>query len=178
MVYDRTGRNGHDGVEVGRERGGKQVGGKRSLGSVEGEQPQSRLRLGGDIIELSDYNEISIAPEDTGDEETTAKANAGDEQSPEKGYDEGTTGKWRGDGNDVMLSKLGISSTIRMQQGQAGHEVIPRPGGTYPVRMQCLPRVQALRMLNALCSKPNLYVVDVTIQVFGCAVLSIKCPYS
>ncbi|KAJ8420421.1 hypothetical protein Cgig2_012534 [Carnegiea gigantea] len=42
-----------------------------SLVSEEGEQPQSRLHVGGDTIELSDDDEISITSEDAGDEETT-----------------------------------------------------------------------------------------------------------
>jgi len=73
----------------------------RSSDSEGGEQPALRLRLGGDIVELSYDDEISIASEDAGDEETIEQHDAGDEQSVEKGCDEGKKRKGCGDGNDV-----------------------------------------------------------------------------
>ncbi|KAJ8428373.1 hypothetical protein Cgig2_012520 [Carnegiea gigantea] len=91
-VYSKSARNSHDGVEVGWEDGHNQSGGKRW---------GSKLRVGGDTIELSKDDEISIVLENAGDEEATKQDDAGDEQSPEKGCDEGMKRKGCGDGNDM-----------------------------------------------------------------------------
>ncbi|KAJ8450566.1 hypothetical protein Cgig2_020203 [Carnegiea gigantea] len=111
----RSGRKCDDGVEVGEEGGNNQVGLKRncrSLGSEGAELPASRLRLGGDTIEMLDDDEISVASEDAGDEETTKEDDAGDEQAAEKRCDDGNKRKGFADGNDVNdnvghLEKLG-----------------------------------------------------------------------
>ncbi|KAJ8428623.1 hypothetical protein Cgig2_015741 [Carnegiea gigantea] len=100
----KTGRKCDDGVEVGEESGNNQAGVKRnskSLESKRGELPASRLRLRGDRIELSDDDEISVASEDAGDEETTKENDAGDEQVAEKRYDDGNKRKGSADGYDM-----------------------------------------------------------------------------
>ncbi|KAJ8434544.1 hypothetical protein Cgig2_004310 [Carnegiea gigantea] len=79
-VCCRSGRNGHDGVEVGWEGDHKLVGRKRQ-------------RLGGNLIEMSDEDDISIASDDAGDEDTIAPENRGDEQSPQTSSDQGTKRK-------------------------------------------------------------------------------------
>ncbi|KAJ8434820.1 hypothetical protein Cgig2_033542 [Carnegiea gigantea] len=53
----------------------------RSLGVKGGERPTSRLRLGGDTIEMSDDDEICVASEDAGDEEATKEDDAVDERA-------------------------------------------------------------------------------------------------
>jgi len=73
----------------------------RSLGSEGGELPASRLRLGGDTIEISDNNEISITSKDAGDEEATKDDDAGDKQTAEKRCDDRNKRKGSADGNDV-----------------------------------------------------------------------------
>ncbi|KAJ8428909.1 hypothetical protein Cgig2_011651 [Carnegiea gigantea] len=76
----RSGRKCDDGVEVGEEGGNNQVGVKhncRSLGCEGGELSASRLRLGGDTIEMLEDDEISVASEDAGDEEATNEDDAG-----------------------------------------------------------------------------------------------------
>ncbi|KAJ8422831.1 hypothetical protein Cgig2_022182 [Carnegiea gigantea] len=78
----RSGGKCNDGEEVGEERSNNEVGVKRNcrlLGVEGGEQLASRLRLGGDAIEMSGDNEISFTSEDAGDEEATKKDDAGDE---------------------------------------------------------------------------------------------------
>ncbi|KAJ8426145.1 hypothetical protein Cgig2_032836 [Carnegiea gigantea] len=70
----RSGGKCNDGEEVGEECGNNEAGVKRnymSLGVDGGELSASRLRLGGDIIEISDDDEISIASEDADDEKAT-----------------------------------------------------------------------------------------------------------
>ncbi|KAJ8435277.1 hypothetical protein Cgig2_030032 [Carnegiea gigantea] len=78
----------NDGEEVGEERGDNEAGVKR-------------LRLGGDTIEISDDDEISLASEDTGDEEATKDDNEGDERAAEKQCGDGNKRKGCTDGNDV-----------------------------------------------------------------------------
>jgi len=73
----------------------------RPLGSEGHEQPLSRQRLEGDLIEMSDDNNISVASDDAGDEDTIAPKNRGDEQSPQIGNDQGTKRKGYGVGKDV-----------------------------------------------------------------------------
>ncbi|KAJ8447480.1 hypothetical protein Cgig2_019474 [Carnegiea gigantea] len=73
----------------------------RSLEVKRGELPASRLRPGGDTIEMSDDEEISVASEDAGDEEATKEDNAGDERAAEKQCGDGNKRKWCIDGNDV-----------------------------------------------------------------------------
>ncbi|KAJ8439552.1 hypothetical protein Cgig2_007069 [Carnegiea gigantea] len=73
----------------------------RSLGVEGGELPASRLRLGGDAIEKSDDDEISVASEDAGDEETTKEDDAGNEQAAEKQCGDGNKRKVCTNGNDV-----------------------------------------------------------------------------
>ncbi|KAJ8439630.1 hypothetical protein Cgig2_021006 [Carnegiea gigantea] len=48
----------------------------RSSGSEGGELSASRLQLGGDTIEISDHDEISVVSEDAGDEEATKEDDA------------------------------------------------------------------------------------------------------
>ncbi|KAJ8436383.1 hypothetical protein Cgig2_032204 [Carnegiea gigantea] len=67
QACSRSGRNGHDGVEVGQEGGRNQAGGKRKGINKDLSAEQ---RAGEDIIELSDDDEMFIASEDAGDEET------------------------------------------------------------------------------------------------------------
>ncbi|KAJ8444456.1 hypothetical protein Cgig2_005978 [Carnegiea gigantea] len=91
----RSGGKCNDGQEVGEERGNNEATVKhncRSLGVEGGELPASRLRLGGDTIEMSDDDEIFVASEDASDEEATKEDDAEDERATEKQY---------GDGNDV-----------------------------------------------------------------------------
>ncbi|KAJ8436084.1 hypothetical protein Cgig2_000986 [Carnegiea gigantea] len=116
----------------------------RSLGTEGGELPASRLRLGGDTIELSDDDEISIASEDTSDEETTKQDNASEEQSAEKGSVECYSlmfGEYSMELTDSrkLVVKLG-QQTCTCRQGQ----------------MRGLPCCHAL----AVIAKANLWVVD------------------
>jgi len=73
----------------------------RSLGVEGGELLASRLRLGGDTIEMLDDDEISVPSEDTGDEEATKEDDAGDERATEKQCGDGNRRKGCADGNDV-----------------------------------------------------------------------------
>ena len=61
----------------------------------------SRPCLGGDTIEMSDDDEISVALEDAGDEEATKEDNAGDERAAEKQYGDGNKRNWCTNENDV-----------------------------------------------------------------------------
>ncbi|KAJ8438784.1 LOW QUALITY PROTEIN: hypothetical protein Cgig2_009902 [Carnegiea gigantea] len=100
----RSGGKCNDGEGVGEESDNNEAGGKRNCKSLEvegGELPASSLRLGGDTIEMSDDDEISVASEDAGDQEATKKDNAGDERAAEKQYGDGNKRKGRTDGNDV-----------------------------------------------------------------------------
>ncbi|KAJ8437374.1 LOW QUALITY PROTEIN: hypothetical protein Cgig2_020393 [Carnegiea gigantea] len=103
----RSGGKCNDGEEVGEERGNNKAGVKQydfvkmSLGVEGGELPASRLRLGGDTIEMSDDDEISVASEDVGDEEATKEDDVGDEQAAEKQCGHGNKRKGCADGNDV-----------------------------------------------------------------------------
>ncbi|KAJ8435246.1 hypothetical protein Cgig2_005298 [Carnegiea gigantea] len=63
----------------------------RSLGS----------KGGGDTNEISDDDEIYVASEDAGDEETTKEDDVGDEQAAEKRCKDGNKRKGSADGNDV-----------------------------------------------------------------------------
>ena len=73
----------------------------RSIG-VEGEkEPGSRLRLGGDTIEMSDDNEISVVLEDVGDREATEEDDAGDEGAAKKRCGDESKREGSDDGNDV-----------------------------------------------------------------------------
>ena len=65
-------------------------------------QPQSRVRVGGEIIEMSDDDEISVASEDMGEDE--AAIQGGEESSQGKGGDE------RSDGNDSMWLRSGLQA--------------------------------------------------------------------
>ncbi|KAJ8428462.1 hypothetical protein Cgig2_012529 [Carnegiea gigantea] len=100
----RSGGKCNDGEEVGEERSNNEAGVKcncRSLGVKGGELPTSRLRLGGDTIEISYDNEISVASEDAGDEEATKEDNEGDERAAEKQCGDGNKKKGCTDQNDV-----------------------------------------------------------------------------
>jgi len=72
-----------------------------SLGVEGGELPASNLRLGGDTIEMSDDNEISVASEDAGDEEATEEDNAGDKGAAEKQCGDGNKRKGCANGDNV-----------------------------------------------------------------------------
>ncbi|KAJ8445906.1 hypothetical protein Cgig2_009835 [Carnegiea gigantea] len=83
----KSGGKCNDGEEVGEERGNNEAGVKRncrSLGVKGGELLASMLRLGGDMIEMSNDDEISVASEDADDEEATKEDDAGDERAAEK----------------------------------------------------------------------------------------------
>lgn len=97
----RSGGKCNDGEEVGEERGNNEAGVKRSLGVEGGEQPVSRLYLGGDTIEMSDDDEISVASKDAGDEEATMEDDARNERAVEKQCGDGNKRKGSADGNDV-----------------------------------------------------------------------------
>jgi len=56
-------------------------------GGYVGDHPQSRLRLGGKIIELSDDDKISIASANPGNEDTTRRGP--DDGTKKRGCDEG-----------------------------------------------------------------------------------------
>ena len=64
-----------------------------SLGSEGHEQPLSRQRVEGDVIEMSDDDEVFVASDDAGDKDTIAQENQGDEQSPQTNSDQGTKRK-------------------------------------------------------------------------------------
>ncbi|KAJ8446008.1 hypothetical protein Cgig2_012352 [Carnegiea gigantea] len=94
----------NDGEEVGEECGNNEAGVKRncrSLGVEGGELPASRLFLGGDTIEMSYDNEISVASEDAGDEEATKEDDARDERAAKKQCGDGNKRKGCADRNDV-----------------------------------------------------------------------------
>ncbi|KAJ8430862.1 LOW QUALITY PROTEIN: hypothetical protein Cgig2_007102 [Carnegiea gigantea] len=69
----RSRRDSDDVVQKGRKRAGL----KRAVSSESGgyidDHPQTRLRLGGEVIELFDDDEISVVSEDVGDEKTLGK---------------------------------------------------------------------------------------------------------
>jgi len=62
--------------------------------------PQTRLRLGGEIIKMSDDDEISVASEDVGEDE--AAVQGGEESSQGKAADE------RSDANESMWPRSGL----------------------------------------------------------------------
>ncbi|KAJ8441226.1 hypothetical protein Cgig2_033950 [Carnegiea gigantea] len=144
-----SGRTGNDGVQVGRERGNNQAR-CRSLGSEGRELPASRLRLGGDTMELSDDDEISIVSKDAGDEETTKEDDAGDEQPAKKRCDSGSKRKGSTDGNDVNDNrKLG------KKMDKHKHEILKWKNGvgerieladTYK-KMSCIAAVECYSLM-------------------------------
>ncbi|KAJ8432255.1 hypothetical protein Cgig2_013908 [Carnegiea gigantea] len=73
----------------------------RSLGLEGGEQPASRLHLGGDTIEMSDDHEISVTSEDASGEEVTEEDDVGDEGVAAEQCGDGNKRKGCADGNDV-----------------------------------------------------------------------------
>ncbi|KAJ8438309.1 hypothetical protein Cgig2_018789 [Carnegiea gigantea] len=100
----RSGGKCNDGEEVGEERSNNEAGVKRnsrSLGVEGGELLVSRLHLGGNTIEISDDDEISVASMDAGDEEATKEDDAGDERAAEKQCGDGNKTKGSADGNDI-----------------------------------------------------------------------------
>ncbi|KAJ8427958.1 hypothetical protein Cgig2_023253 [Carnegiea gigantea] len=96
-----VGAHCNDVQEVGEQRGNNETGVKRSVGVEGGEQSGSRLRLGGDTIEMSDDDEIYVASEDAGDREAVEEDNAGDEGAAEKRCGDGSKREACDDGNDV-----------------------------------------------------------------------------
>jgi len=61
----------------------------------------SRPCLGGDTIEMSDDDEISVVSEDAGDEEATEEDDAGDEEAAERRCGDGNKREGCAYGNDV-----------------------------------------------------------------------------
>ncbi|KAJ8422109.1 hypothetical protein Cgig2_011152 [Carnegiea gigantea] len=150
----RTGRKCDDGVEVGREGSNNQAGVKRSyrsLGAEGGELPASRLRLGGDTIELSDDDKISSVSEDASDEETTKEDNAGDEQSAERCCDDGNKRKGSADRNYVNNNKLGKKMDKHKHQilkwkNGAGERIEQKLTDTYK-KISCIAAVQCYSLM-------------------------------
>ena len=65
----------------------------RYVGVEGGVQPGSRIRVGGDAIQLSNDDEISIASEDAGVAEAAEEDDAGDEGAAKKNAVKGAKGK-------------------------------------------------------------------------------------
>ena len=59
------------------------------IGECSDDHPQTRLRVGEEIIEMSDDNEISVTLEDVGEDEATVEG--GQERSQGKGVMKGAT---------------------------------------------------------------------------------------
>ncbi|KAJ8437177.1 LOW QUALITY PROTEIN: hypothetical protein Cgig2_003806 [Carnegiea gigantea] len=89
VVCGRSERNRDDVVQESRKGAGlKRAVGSESSGCI-GDDRQTRLRLGREIIELSDDDEISVVSEDVGDEEIAVEE--GEEGSKGRGLMKGVT---------------------------------------------------------------------------------------
>ncbi|KAJ8430933.1 LOW QUALITY PROTEIN: hypothetical protein Cgig2_002721 [Carnegiea gigantea] len=129
-VCSRSGRNGHDGVTVGREGDHKQAGGKRQGGK--NDLCHEQWLLGGE----GDDDEISVASDDAGDKDTIEQDNAGDKQSPQTSCDQGTKSKGCGDGeDDIVKRKNGVADRIEQKLA-----------GTYQ-KMGCIVTVECYSMM-------------------------------
>ncbi|KAJ8443355.1 hypothetical protein Cgig2_015836 [Carnegiea gigantea] len=124
VVRRRSGRDTDDMVEEGR----KGVGVKRAAVSRHGgcidDHPQTRLIVGGEVIEMSDNDEISVASEDVAEDE--AATEGGDESSKGKGVMKGPTlmraghleklgKKMDKDKQDMMKWKNGVGERIEQK---------------------------------------------------------------
>ncbi|KAJ8430803.1 hypothetical protein Cgig2_005210 [Carnegiea gigantea] len=151
----------NDGEEVGEERGNNEAGVKhnyRSLGVERGELPASRLRLGGDTIEMSDDDEISVASKDAGDEEATKEDNAGDVRAAEKQCGDWNKRKWCTNGNDAsdnelrcdMLCSRSIMCAIGLQ-----FIMYPWPAAEIPPNLQAHTHCAGVLCHGRHCTKPG-----------------------
>ncbi|KAJ8431304.1 hypothetical protein Cgig2_018376 [Carnegiea gigantea] len=135
----RSGRKCNDGEEVGEEHGNNETGVKRSLGVEGGEQPASRLRLGGDTIEMSNDDEISVASEDAGDEEVTEEDDAGDKGVAAEQCGDGNKRKGCADGNDVN------------DNNGVGERIEQKLADTYK-KMGCIAAVECYSLMLGECN--------------------------
>jgi len=74
--------------------------GVRGSGECSDDHPQTRVRVGGEVIEMSDDDEISVASEDVGEDEAVVQG--GKESSQGKGSDE------RSNGNESVWPRSGL----------------------------------------------------------------------
>ena len=76
--------------------------GVRGSGECSDDHPQTRVRVGGEVIQMSDDDEISVASEDVREDE--AAVQGGEESNQGKGADE------RSNGNESVWLRSGLQA--------------------------------------------------------------------
>ncbi|KAJ8428406.1 LOW QUALITY PROTEIN: hypothetical protein Cgig2_024552 [Carnegiea gigantea] len=140
----RSGRKCND--EVAEECGNNEAGVKRSVGVEGGEQPGNRLRVGGDAIELSDDDEISIVSEDADDAEAAEEDDVGDEGAAENKCGEGSKREGCDDGNDLGKKMDHHKMEMLKWKNGVGERIEQKLADTYK-KMGCIAAVECYSLM-------------------------------
>ncbi|KAJ8425493.1 LOW QUALITY PROTEIN: hypothetical protein Cgig2_029575 [Carnegiea gigantea] len=171
VVHVRSGRDRDDMDQQDRNRAGVKGATVSGSGGCNDDYPQIRLRVGREIIEMSDDDEISVASEDVGEDE--AAVEGGEESSKaweedgqaQAGHDE--VEEWRGGENRAK-------DGLYCNGGVLQFDIRGMQCGAYQQSQTCTYRVWQTRGIPcyhalAVIAKANLWVYDYVHPIYKTA---------